>query len=131
MQHTIDLVVGDWSGDGHNQKQIFTIKSNLDNGAVAKAFKAGEKKLRFRFRDTVAVSYDDNKVPSDAIEKLKKHGLDLGAVIYDYMEGEQVTIGPDEYVDIWLFIAKLGNPSFEFELIDSPAINIGGYGLFT
>ena len=30
MKHIISLVVGDWSGDGHDKKETINIRSNLD-----------------------------------------------------------------------------------------------------
>jgi hypothetical protein len=131
MQHTITLVVGDWSFDGHNRTHNFAIKSNLDVDAVSAAFEMGEEKLGVKFQETVAAEFEDNVLPRDVIEKLENHGFVLADVVGDCEDEEQVTIDSDVYVDIWLFIAKLGNPDFRYELTSHPSINVGGYGLFT
>ena len=38
----------------------------------------------------------------------------------------------DAFCDIWLWIAKIGNPDFQYNMVhvNEPAINIGGYGFF-
>lgn len=42
--HTIILVVGDWSYDGHNQIDKFVIESNLSSQEIESAYKKGVKK---------------------------------------------------------------------------------------
>jgi hypothetical protein len=128
------MVVGDWSHDGHSQTATVTIKSNLDHKALTKAYKRGEKKTDVNFEAEVASNYEDNELPGEVVEKLEKHGFKLEDVIdpqtYDDEDGRVLWV--DEYAEIWLFIAAVGNPSFKYEIMtnDSPNINIGGYGLF-
>ena len=129
----INLVMGDWSGDGHSKTETITILSNIDKKAVEKAYKAGTKKTNVNFSDDVASDYEDSTLPTEVVTKLAEHGFK----IEDYSEDEEPTdrgygIWTDGYALAWLFIAGVGNPDFKFEVIedDSPNINIGGYGFF-
>lgn len=132
----INLVMGDWSGDGHSQTATVTILSNIDKKALEKAYKAGVKKTGVDFENEVAEEYEDNTISAEIVEKLAKHGFK----IEDYSEDEEpdeedddprYCLWTDGYSLAWLFVAQVGNPDFKFEVIedDSPNINIGGYGL--
>jgi len=136
LPHMINLVMGDWSGDGHSQTATVTIISNIDKKALEKAHKAGAKKTDVNFEDDVAADYEDNTISKDDVDKLSKFGFK----IEDYSEDEdpgdddddpRYCLWTDGYALAWLFVAQIGNPDFKFEVIedDSPNINIGGYGL--
>lgn len=133
LPHMINLVMGDWSADGHSQTSTTTILSNLEKADVEKAYKAGVKKTKVKFAEEVAADYEDGCISLAIVEKLAPFGFKIS----DYSEDEE----PDEngyslwtegYAEIWLWFAKLGNPDFRYETTedDSPNINIGGYGLF-
>lgn len=133
LKHQINLVLGDWSGDGHNQTATVTIKCNLNKKELENAFNAGCMKTGVNFDDDVASDYEDNKISEEVVEKLSKHGFK----IKDYSEDEEPEDGgyslwTDGYAAAWMFIAKVGNSELEYEEMtsDSPNINIGGYGLF-
>ena len=132
LPHMINLVMGDWSGDGHSKTETVTILSNIDKRALEKAYKAGAKKTGVDFENEVAEEYEDNTISAEVVEKLAKHGFK----IEDYSEDEDPSDGTyglwtDGYSLAWLFVAQVGNPNFKYEVItdDSPNINIGGYGL--
>jgi hypothetical protein len=136
--HTINLVIGDWSDDGHGKKDKFTIKCNLDKKALEKAYKKGVKKVGVDITSDVAHEYEDSTISKEDWDKLLKAGMkadEVGEVdIPDHLDGQsdRIFIWPDAFADIWLFVAKAGNPKFEFEHVIATAsnINIGGYGLF-
>ena len=55
----ICLVVGDWSGDGHDKTTEVTIASNFNEKAIDRAYKRGTKALGFDFSEEVAADYED------------------------------------------------------------------------
>lgn len=136
MKHIITLVLGDWSHDGHNQSETVNIRTNLNKKEMEKAYRAGTEKLGFDFCAEVAEDYEDNSVPSEYWELLKQagyknEGLEKEAVKFN--DGE-ISLWTDSFIDIYLFIVKLGNDKFESERLldkDNPQIKIGGYGLFS
>lgn len=135
MNHIISLVVGDWSGDGHDKKDTINIRSNLDKKAMEKAYKAGTKKVGFDLCADVCSDYEDRNLDSEKWEKLKELGYqdeELEDEADKYNNGD-ISLWVDSFTDIYLFIVKLGNEKFEFEYLaakEDPTIKIGGYGLF-
>jgi hypothetical protein len=81
----------------------------------------------------VCREYEDSTLPADVLVKLTDAGFtipgvaDPKAAICD--DTEYLT--PEEFAEIWLFIARKGDPDLKVEIVeDEPSINIGGYGLF-
>jgi hypothetical protein len=139
LKHQINLVLGDWSGDGHCYTATITVRCNLNKEQLEKAFKAGCKKTNVDFQNDVASQYEDSTISETVIEKLSKHGFK----IEDYSDDENPEefhtgikgyyLSVDGYAAAWMFVAKIGNPELEYEDLtgNSPNINIGGYGLFS
>lgn len=132
LPHMINLVVGDWSHDGHNMTEQSTIKCNLTKKDLEKAYKKGCKKVGFDLTEEVCADYEDMSVSDDVIEKLRAADIKPEDFIEnDDDDGWSFSYNWEAFTELWLRIAKLGNPDLEFEMCsnDSPNINIGGYGL--
>lgn len=134
--HKITLVVGDWSGDGHDKSDTYIIESNLDLEQLSAAYKAGVQLLGTDLVEDICSDYEDNSFPVEVFNKLQallgphKVQLDLDE---DYPEAEEEfrVYDSELWVDLILGVCKLGNPSLEWSLIDPDASwHIGGYGLF-
>lgn len=132
----INLVIGDWSRDGHEKTENVIIKSNLSLVDLQKAYKVGTKEIGFDFIKSVAARYEERELKREYLDKLTEFGYKGSFEYYDYNE-ESDEEGPNidefEYVDILMFICKLGDSSFDYQMIESPEYprwNIGGYGLF-
>ncbi len=143
--HTTTLVLGDWSDDGHGKTDLVIIESNLDKEEIWAAYRKASKKLGFKLVEDVCADYEEGGISQDYLKTLIENGLNIEKVFdtdYDLKEAKKVLEGddPDELVNLWtnsyteifLFIVKLGDPEFEYNIIedDSSRINIGGYGLF-
>ncbi len=146
----INIFVGDEGGDGHDKEEHITIESNLSKKDLDKAYKNGSKKLGFDFWNVVAVEYEDSDFPIDMLQKLRDSGYsntfeneeDYHKLIakpknkrmtWERENPKGPSINMDEYIDVVLFICKLGNSEFEYEIIndDNDYWHIGGYGLLT
>ena len=126
LKYIINLIVGDWSLDGHNQTDTITIESNLGRSEIEDAFKAGSKLLDFNLTQKVCTDYEDDGISKVFIDRLRKFNIE---VEFDkYYPGH---LNIDSFVKLWLDIAQLGNPKFQYELAGLATINIGGYGLFS
>lgn len=132
----ISLVMGDWSGDGHSKTDTVVIKSNLTVPEITKAYKKASKKLGFDLIKEVAADYQDNNLSKDNMQALIKNGFS-GELEDDEEEDNGGKGGyflwTDSFLDIYLFIVKLGDPNFEYAILQgelNPSINIGGYGLY-
>lgn len=134
LPHTVDLVVGDWSQDGHCKTTTVTILSTHSRRALDEAYKLGVRVTGVDLTADVAQEYEDNIIPAAALEKLEAHGLDRKKVFDDGGYGDdenRYDLWPDSFVDIWLFIAKVGDPDLRYRRTQKPAaIRIGGYGLY-
>jgi hypothetical protein len=137
LKHTINLIVGDWSHDGHNMTDTVTIHSNLNVKELEAAYKKGAKKIGVDPTKEIAEEYEDNKISKEAYDKLVTHGFDVKDLIDvpdpDESEDSYDLYSSEAFSEIWLFVAKTGNPDFEYEMLEESdnSINIGGYGLFT
>ena len=118
------LIVGDWSHDGHGMTQEFIIESNISIYDLRLAYIAGEEIIGVSFSKFFS-NYDQSFMSKDLEEKLSKY-IDLS--IFDLDQD----LDPEEYIHIWLQIAKIGRPDFEYKSVDYniPEMEIGGYGLF-
>jgi hypothetical protein len=131
--YNIELVLGDWSRDGHNQTESFMILSSLDCGSLERAYKKGSKLVGFNLSEQVCHGYEDNEIDNDHLDKLISLGFNASILEqYEYCKYTNVPIqlSTNDFYMIYMFIARLGNPELKYESLDSESINIGGYGLF-
>lgn len=129
MNSSITLVVGDWSGDGHDKTENIFIKCNRSIDEVNEAYKAGTKIVGFDLVDSLCEEYEDRRIPIEAVTSLQDNGIEI-----DWDDEVDPDVGVniyhEEFVEIYLAIVKLGDPDFKYERQSPPVINIGGYGLF-
>jgi len=123
---------GDWAHDGHGMTNSTIIKSNLDKDQIEESYRAGVKIVGFDLKEECCRKYEDDLIAADYIEKLKDNGINVefegdyeGA---DLSKGIHVT--PGEYTEVYLCVCKIGNPNFDYKLIDTPEVHIRGYGMF-
>jgi hypothetical protein len=129
----IKLVAGDWSSDGHGMTEVIWIESNLDLKSLEQAFKKGCKITKVKF-ENVAARHQDSTISIEDVAKLEKFGFDISKYSwYEEPDDDAWTLQDvDAFCDIWLWIAKIGNPDLQYNMVhvNEPAINIGGYGFF-
>lgn len=153
-KHMITLQAGDWSCDGHGLTETWVIESNLSRKELEAAYKKGKKVMDVDLVEDVCEEYEDDKISIDLIKKLNETGFDInklhpivkGKLSIDE-EGEIVgkpeldefdinhagiSIGSENFKDIYLHFCKVGNANFKFKELSSreEVVQIGGYGLF-
>ena len=119
---------------GKNCRDIdFIIKTNLTKEEVCKAYNDGVKIVGFNFIDKFCTEYDETSIDHDTAKKLVELGLqnfELAKKGWEIKNG--YWLNADNFLDIYLFICKLGNPEFVYEKVEDrglPSIDIGGYGI--
>lgn len=124
--NTITLIVGDFS-DGMERN----ISCNLTSKELEAAFEKGEEIIGIRFQDHF-LEYGNYELPISMIKKMSKF-FETGLDNLDNLDDDDVDyIIAIEYLELWLKIAKVGNPELDYEFCKSnPYIHIGGYGLFS
>lgn len=139
--HSISLVLGDWSRDGHGKVATFYIRSNLTKEELSKAYSDGVKVVKVDLTENVCRHYEDYHIAKETIAKfcevpilcelLKAYIEDPMEEYFDSATGK-VLCDEDLFGELWLAICKVGSPEFTFEYVEEgDAINIGGYGLFS
>lgn len=143
--HSIELILGDWGGDGHNITHRIRILSNLTTSEIRNAFNDGKKTMNYKGGkgiDNYCNDYEDREIPIDFAEFCEDAFYGSGDE-YPFKaedieewnwisEGDKnVSINMEEYTDIYLRTVKLGNPNFKYQYSKSgSSMGIGGYGLF-
>lgn len=136
--HLTRLVIGDWSHDGHEKTADFLVKTNLSMDALAQAYVAGCAKLGIKLHEFVE-DYQAYEVPRSVIATLTggvkaEEDLLTGDLLEQLDADPDALVGlsVDDYAILWLLVARAGRPElvWEEQHVDTPVINIGGYGLF-
>jgi hypothetical protein len=121
----VSLIAGDWSNDGHGRTKQFQYNVNKSRWELIDAHTAGRKiigiDLESSFRDCDSIKNETRRV----ILALKEYGYDYGD-LDEYSD----PFYPEEYADLWMAIAKIGDSSIEYSSLQAAEISIGGYGLF-
>ena len=117
LNHVIELEVGDWSKDGHNQSDTFLFKSNYSGREIDEGFERLKKEKQIDFKK-VCRDYEDSEIKDDVLIKLIKLGV---------LTQEEVDEAEEEYngcycVESALDLAALAldtlhafDPAFEWE----------------
>lgn len=127
LRHKFDLVVGDQiNGDGHDRHEKFTVTSTHSIEELRDAYKLGVKILEFDIQKAMNVVGGRH---------LTQEQIDLFAA-YQAVVSElnpNWSLSPQEYVDLWIFTAKLGCRDLvaNVEQQFNKCMYIGGYGLFS
>lgn len=143
LKYNLQLVLGDWSHDGHNQTDFILLNTNLSKDEIKDAYALAIKKLGFDFTQEVCSEYEDNLLYEKHLDLLLLQGFKIGdlGLLDEYSKKEAVKffnkkiktlkLYTEEYLNIYLFIIKLGNPNFKYKIIEDSWIDIGGYGLYS
>ena len=131
LSNNINLIIGDWSDDGHCQTEQVTIKSNFNKVWINRAYKNGCEKLGFDWCQKAATTFEDPYINEECVSILREVFED-NTLLEDGYNNEEYLLTPDSYLDIYLRIVKFGDSSFKYEIVSdtNEQINIGGYGLF-
>jgi hypothetical protein len=142
------IVVGDWSGDGHNITEKYRYKFNMSPGHVKEAYQVGTNMVGVNLSGTVAKEYGSSTLYENDYWALCKAGINVPSILKESEMADDEDIiddngkkrknppryylAPEDFAELWLAVAKLGNPGLEWTRVDEPVntINIGGYGLF-
>jgi len=75
MKNKIDLVIGDWSDDGHGKLDTIKISSNLSLREIQTAYNKGKKLVKFDPIQKLCSEYEDRQLFPKDLELLKKFGF--------------------------------------------------------
>jgi len=138
--HKINLIVGDWSNDGHEKTEDIRFNASLDKENIEKAYKKGIKIVGKEFL-TLCEEYEQNTIPKKlfmqicALESRLINYSDFNETIEELNASDEsyYSISPLQFAVMYMAIAAQGNVKLTWELDILPIssyINVGGYGLF-
>jgi hypothetical protein len=136
----IELVVGDWSKDGHNQMDKYVVQVlGVDSAEeLESAYNIGCKKVGLGTLQQYCRGYEENDFPVEFIRIIDKLAVGFGFVdaieFYEsasVIEGELTSLDPDSYVLCYLVLARFGNPDIRFDIQRGSFLHIGGHGLYS
>lgn len=123
-KHLIQLVVGDWSDDGHGKTSTVTIESSKSKEDTLRAFILGNKKHKLT---NYCSDYGDATIPEELILSLAEN---LPWNFDEDVSYEDFHATPEEYADLWIAVALSADSELIINQKDMPTLNIGGYGCF-
>lgn len=147
------IPIGDWSHDGHGQKEIFLIKSNKPVEHVRELYFQACDKIGFsldgsykKTSSTPCCEYEDITFSKETLQELLDFGVKLKKETIDIIEQEEVIEEKLSLCEIILAFIRTQDstleisieeeknvPMFQFYGFDSKKRHIGyfGYGLFS
>lgn len=135
------LVLGDWSGDGHNICEHIVVDVNHTVEEVRRAYKASVEKTGISFHgrgpNSICTEYGDFGVLTTSVQELLEQFECPEQLALDFQDAPYET-----YTDLWFWFVKLSLPDIKYNVIvdDTPVINgywnkelneTFGYGLFS
>lgn len=135
------IVVGDWSNDGHNEKEFISFRCTHDEAAVQKAYLAACKKGNVALHEEhkkddaehiICCSYQEQQMTPEARRALKELGVDL-TLLQDYSEEDEDSdegtfLGPQDIVAIFAEMVRTQIDGFAWEFPESSRLpTLNGY----
>lgn len=134
-EEKIELVIGDWSNDGHGRMDSIPLIIKVENGDdVVKALEKAENLLLEQYDIDLSAwfyEYEDNKINKDDVEKLVKLDVEFDKKQID--ENGDLTIWlADEFYEIWKQLIVKANPNISIKRIKLKPFcsKCTGYGIY-
>lgn len=117
LNHVIEIEVGDWSKDGHNQSDTFLFKSNYSGNEIDQAFKCLKKVKQIDFKN-ICRNYEDSEIENGVVNKLIEMGVlsqdEVDAAIEEY-DGSYCVESALDLAALALDTLHAFEPAFEWE----------------
>lgn len=133
LKFTIETVVGDRGGDGHEKTRTSIIRANLSVDDIMTVYRTASKKLKLDPINKWFVDYEDASIPKNDRDLLFKTFPDLMKE-WDIQCAEdlnEVSWGwDDNNMEVVGRIIQTELPDFRWESVnDIERLDLGGYGL--
>jgi hypothetical protein len=118
------MSIGDWSGDGHEKKQDFIVKSNVPVEIVREAHWNSFDATGINIEE-ICSDYEEVTIEPDVVNKLKELGFHFSDIDID---GDEVYPTAYEMIRIWLFLLEKTDPYLELEVVADEIPNFHFFG---
>lgn len=134
------LIVGDWSGDGHEKTDTIIVKVNKTEKELSDAYDKSHKLTSIDFSETCCCEYQTCEISKDVYDAVVKHFSETTGTkwkeLYSRSDDDDYDNGVVEdskmFAELYLEFIQLTLPDLVWKFVDDsiPELNIGGYGLF-
>jgi hypothetical protein len=141
-KYLYNLVIGDWSKDGHNQSEEVLISGNKSKKEVMDSYLKTCKKLAVQLHDNKGelCDYESRILSPEAADILLAAGCPLKDILEETESNSFYCAGPAAFVPLFFWFVKKSLPDFKYELVPKHEHLNGwwdkdynfslGYGLF-
>lgn len=149
MSYKFKVPIGDWSGDGHRQCDIFTVECNYGVEEVRQAYKDSCFKTNIQFNRVggkdhcyismplsavlheldereIATDYEDSRVPYTCSVALLEKGIDLDKYT-DVDDLGRYIPGTEEFLCLLFEFIKITLPDLEWKFCDDELEYLNGF----
>lgn len=137
--HTYQLVIGDYSKDGHNQADYFTLETSHDSATIVKAYKQAVKKSGVTLdNDTKAKykpceEYEDSSLSEEIVKLLTELGVKWDKMESKFNDDGSLCVTPQDMTNIFMEMVRTQIEGFTYKIIEPKCLNgwggnIGGIG---
>jgi len=134
--YTMELVVGDWSGDGHEKSDNVTLISNIPVADVQESYLNACKITNVAFHHGVyGKGGPKESYPNQLFTEYEDYAINLTckALLLEHgIPGHLLTIGDrgtiEWFTELWIAFVKIGNPKINLTVLEKDVIpKINGY----
>lgn len=104
--NNIIIEIGDWSGDGHGQKETYVFDSNLTTEEVRESYFSAKEKYPSLCPEDFCCEYEDSEVPKQIVNEAQKLGFKIN----------KASFGTKEMANYTAWFCQLGNPNLKLKM---------------
>lgn len=139
MKYTHNVVIGDWSNDGHGKSDIVPFVCTHDQEAIRKAYHDFVNKYKIGLHgesyaavgdDYVGIlcEYEDCKISKEVYDILARSGIKMDSFIDDGDVDEYLFDGgPTEVAELFMEMVKTQIPGFNYNIPEEGIETINGF----
>lgn len=125
MENLFYLTIGDWSGDGHSQREHFLVRANKSLEQVREAHFLIPEKTGVDI-ESICSGFEEDTISEELVDKIE----DLGFTLENSAGICKEMIEVDEMAHLWTFLLQEADPELEIEFVEQqphPTLHFHGY----
>lgn len=127
--NTYRIAIGDWSNDGHGQKDMYTVRTSHNMKDIVAAYRKSVKKSGVALdnntkgaKHRVCVEYEDSTVNAECVQLLTKLGVNWDFRDSLFSEDGSLSVTPEDVAHLFMEMVKTQIPEFAYEFAEEPPV---------